>query len=286
MNRFAGLSLALAGLLIAVSPGFSQEDVKTLKTINGNLTKTSDKVEFKLEKGKTYTISLSSKKFDTYLLLVDPNKKLVAKNDDIKLTNNPATRNLNSRIVYKAKTTGKHTLVVSSYLALVKRQPQMGPYTLTIQLGVPKEAKAQLEQEEARIKAAKAFKIKLAKVEKQLEKTLFSGHDLEAALKKAKKKSKMVMIDFTATWCGPCHKMTMDTFSQKNVQKFLKEKAVCIKVDIDKNKALAKKFNVTAIPTIVFVDAGGNEQGRVRGYRGPEQFIPAVKEALKPKTDF
>lgn len=82
-----------------------------------------------------------------------------------------------------------------------------------------------------------------------------------------------VVVDFFATWCGPC-KMLSPVYDSLGEE--LKEKAKFIKVDIDKSMNLAKKFSVTTVPTvIVFKD--GKEKDRLVG------FIP--KNSLKGKVE-
>ncbi|MGF1582116.1 MAG: DVUA0089 family protein [Gemmataceae bacterium] len=272
MNRFAGLLLTFAGLLVAASPTFGQAPIETIKNMKGKLNQASKKIEFKFEKGKIYTISLDSantKTFDPYLVVTDANNNLIGANDDVNLR----AKNLNSRLVFKVPETGTYNIMVTSFKAFRSKGQaiETGSYTLEIQQGVPKEAQAELAK---------------AQIEWAVHDALFSTKNLKAALAKAKKTKKMVMIDFTATWCGPCHALTQRTFTQKNIQKFLNEKAVCVKIDVDFQPKIARKFNVKAMPTLLFLDSTGNELGRIVGYKGPEDFIPAFKEAMKPMVDF
>ncbi len=70
-----------------------------------------------------------------------------------------------------------------------------------------------------------------------------------------------VLVDFWATWCGPC-RMLAPTVSAV-AEKFSGKVKVC-KVDIDENIPLAEKFGIEVIPTLV-VFKGGKEQTRKMG---------------------
>ena len=70
------------------------------------------------------------------------------------------------------------------------------------------------------------------------------------------------VIDFYATWCGPCKKMA--PFYDQLKEKY-SDKINFITVDIDQQPEIAKEYNVTAVPTFVIVDEEGKEIDRVTG---------------------
>jgi thioredoxin 1 len=62
-----------------------------------------------------------------------------------------------------------------------------------------------------------------------------------------------VLVDFYADWCGPCKAMEPVI---KDVAKSITGKARVIKIDIDRNEATARSFNVTAVPTFILFKKG------------------------------
>ena len=65
--------------------------------------------------------------------------------------------------------------------------------------------------------------------------------------------SQPVLVDFFATWCGPCKAMEPVI---KEVAKAIGEKARVVKVDIDRQQHLAQQYNVSAVPTFMIFKNG------------------------------
>lgn len=88
--------------------------------------------------------------------------------------------------------------------------------------------------------------------------THFRTLSFDAALSAAKQEKKMVFIDFYTDWCGPCKMMARDVFPQPKVGDYFNARFVCLKLNAEKEgKELAKKYQVSAYPTYVVLDADG-----------------------------
>lgn len=84
-----------------------------------------------------------------------------------------------------------------------------------------------------------------------------------------------VIIDFYATWCGPCKALAP---LMEQLAKAYDGKVKVLKVDVDKNRALAEAANIRSIPTLFFIDINGNIEHSVGGM--PYELLAQKAQAL------
>lgn len=83
-----------------------------------------------------------------------------------------------------------------------------------------------------------------------------------------------ILIDFYADWCGPCHALAPIIQEVKNE---LGEKVKIVKIDVDKNEALAQKLQIMSIPTIA-VYRNGNMEWRAAGVQPKHIIVQKIEE--------
>ncbi|KAL5203058.1 hypothetical protein ABZP36_014010 [Zizania latifolia] len=90
-------------------------------------------------------------------------------------------------------------------------------------------------------------------------------------IEEANSAKKLVVIDFTASWCGPC-RIIAPVFADLAKKH---PNAVFLKVDVDELKPIAEQFSVEAMPTFLFM-----KEGDVK-----DRVVGAVKDDLTIKVE-
>jgi len=104
---------------------------------------------------------------------------------------------------------------------------------------------------------------------------------LAEARQEAEKLNRPLLCHFGAVWCAPCQKMERTVFNQPAVIDQLKASAVCLKIDVDKNPELAKRFGVQQFPTDVFLEPNGQRLLESTGYQSPEEYRALIDRAAR-----
>jgi thiol:disulfide interchange protein DsbD len=108
----------------------------------------------------------------------------------------------------------------------------------------------------------------------------------EARIESASAENRPVMIDFYADWCIPCKEFDKFTFSAPEVIE-LSRQFTMLKVDLTQaddsfSQNLRKKFSIKGVPTLVFLNAHGQEltELRIVGFLEKKEFLPIMQNAL------
>lgn len=89
------------------------------------------------------------------------------------------------------------------------------------------------------------------------------------------------LVDFFATWCGPCK---MQAPILEEVKNRVGDKANVIKVDIDKNAELASRYRVQSVPTIILFK-NGEAVWRTVGVQQADLLEAKIYDHQETKSD-
>lgn len=87
-------------------------------------------------------------------------------------------------------------------------------------------------------------------------------------------KNKLVLVDFSADWCGPCQTLAPIL---KDLKDELGEVLSIIKIDVDKNQPVAAKFQVQGVPTLILY-RDGEQVWRQSGLLTKSELLQIVQK--------
>jgi thioredoxin-related protein len=120
-------------------------------------------------------------------------------------------------------------------------------------------------------------------------------NDYKKAQQEATATNKFLLLDFTGSdWCGWCKKFNREVFSQPQFRDYARDNLVLVELDFPQakpqspelkkqNRELMQQYEVVGFPTIVVLNAEGQELWRYPGYfpDGPDAFIAELEKLRK-----
>lgn len=101
---------------------------------------------------------------------------------------------------------------------------------------------------------------------------VFSDLAFEEAKVRAANENKLLIVDGTAEWCGPCKQMDRTTWVNEKVVEWIEQHALAIQVDVDHQPDVAEELRIRAMPTIIAFK-GNDEVDRFLGYRDADETL-------------
>ena len=105
--------------------------------------------------------------------------------------------------------------------------------------------------------------------------------DFDTAIAEARLANKPLLVDFSADWCPPCVAMKHDVWPHPEVAAAVNRAVVPLLVEADRDAVLGPRYQVSAIPAVLLIDAGGRVIKRHDGYlprSGVLRFIAGAAE--------
>ncbi len=106
-------------------------------------------------------------------------------------------------------------------------------------------------------------------------------------VKTAKAEKRLIFVDCYADWCGPCKKLASEVFPQAKVADFFNANFVNASFNVEKNeeaKKLAREWQVSALPTLMFIDPETEQPvHKLVGYGDADWLLAGAKQALDPE---
>lgn len=99
----------------------------------------------------------------------------------------------------------------------------------------------------------------------------------EEAQKLAVATNKLILVDFWATWCGPCLRMDADAWSKPEVKELIKN-FIPLKIDIDDEKKFSLRYGIRSIPDVFIMDPNGEVIYHKKSYMDKSQVVKFLKK--------
>jgi len=108
--------------------------------------------------------------------------------------------------------------------------------------------------------------------------------DYERGMAEAQQSGQRVLLAFKARWCPPCKQMDRDVFTQKAAANALAD-FVPIQIDVDDERRIADRFDVTELPTFIVLTSEGKPLTHQTGGMVLEEFVAFLASTETPNDN-
>jgi len=114
--------------------------------------------------------------------------------------------------------------------------------------------------------------------------SVFRDLSLDQAVEAASKEKKLVVLDAMTTWCAPCRRMEMTTWRDPRLVRWLEDRAVCIKLDMDVHTDIKQRLGIRGYPTLVaFRDGVAFDQ--ITGFKTADEVRAWIEDLQHGTAD-
>ncbi len=115
----------------------------------------------------------------------------------------------------------------------------------------------------------------------------FIQNNLEQAKQQAAQEGKLIFVDFWAEWCNPCKWMDEQTFSNPQVEEYLSNNYISVRVDIDNFQGynLKEEYKIRYLPTLLVLNEKGELIKKYEESFAPSKLIKILKELNKGRQN-
>lgn len=109
--------------------------------------------------------------------------------------------------------------------------------------------------------------------------------DIRAACRESSETGLPILINFTATWCGPCKLMKAETFTNPQLAEMINTCFIPVKVDTDKKEQLARQLRIESVPTTMVITPRGKIVEQRKGFQSAAQLTGAIARFCQRPVD-